>query len=490
MKSLLKKLFGETIRKEESAQLSEYTPLDREQYQAYNKFRPEGAQKLFCYVPFTNMTFSFRGKVLACAYNQKVELGKYPEQSIKKMWFDSTMGNKLRDNMEHNDLSYGCKHCKYFFDNSKFSGLKPLVFDKYADYKKHKYPRVLEFELSNTCNFECIMCNGEVSSSIRKNRDKLPAIKIPYDDAFVEQLKEFIPHIKEAKFYGGEPFLIPIYYKIWDLIIKLNPKVRIFVITNGSVLNSKVKTMLAKGNFDIGVSMDSIKKKVIESIRINVQQEKLLKNIAYFHNYSKERNNYLTISFTMMRVNWLEFTEVITFCNERKIQLYVSYLKTPPQYALWNLPAEELRSIRLSLETTSFPKGNYVEKNNAKCFEDFLTYLSNCEKDNLEIPKEEEAPVVITSSKESKTHPNYNAQIDYEAISNEQFALYFDKDSIKLNDRERFYEKLKSTINELPSDKEINKIYFFISLTPTKVVFNDVLEKDVDVLKANMLQHC
>src|SRR5690606_9559332 len=106
----------------------------------------------FCYVPFTNMTFSFRGRVLACAYNQKVELGKYPDQSIREMWFESKMGNALREHMEHNDLSYGCKHCKYFFDNKKFSGLKPLVFDKYSEYKKHSYPRVLEFELSNTCN--------------------------------------------------------------------------------------------------------------------------------------------------------------------------------------------------------------------------------------------------------------------------------------------------------------------------------------------------
>ena len=53
----------------------------------------------------------------------------------------------------------------------------------------------------------------------------------PYDAAFVKQLEEFIPHLEEVKFYGGEPFLIEIYYEIWEKIMELNPKVRISVQT-------------------------------------------------------------------------------------------------------------------------------------------------------------------------------------------------------------------------------------------------------------------
>jgi MoaA/NifB/PqqE/SkfB family radical SAM enzyme len=49
-----------------------------------------------------------------------------------------------------------------------------------------RYPSMLELELNNTCNLECVMCIGELSSSIRKNREKLPAIRSPYDEAFVE----------------------------------------------------------------------------------------------------------------------------------------------------------------------------------------------------------------------------------------------------------------------------------------------------------------
>ncbi len=366
-----------------------YEHIDREIYKEYNDYRPEGAQKLFCYVPFNNMSFSFSGRTLACSYNQKVELGRYPQNSIRDMWFGEA-GERLRDHMEHNDLGEGCKHCKYFFENRKFSGLKPLVFDKYADYKRDQYPQVLEFELSNVCNLECVMCNGFVSSSIRKNRDKLPAIKAPYDDAFVDQLDEFIPHIKEAKFYGGEPFLIPIYYKIWDKMLAVNPDIKYFVITNGTVLSDRMKDVINRGDFDLAVSMDAIDKFTLESIRLNTEQAQVLETIDYLREYCKERGKNLTVSYTCMRENWQEFPKMVEFANARDIHLYISYLKTPPHYALWNLPADRLKEIReqLAPQEANMPTGDWLREHNKRCFTDFLRYLQNCEEKNRE---EEEA---------------------------------------------------------------------------------------------------
>src|SRR5690606_7989241 len=139
-------------------------------------------------------------------YNRDVLLGTYPENTIDEIW-NGKNAQLLREYMQHNDLSFGCQHCKYFFDKGKFSNLKPLVFDKYSDIKNIHFPQVMEFEMSNVCNYECQMCSGEVSSLIRKNRDNLPPIDVPYDSEFVKQLDPYIPHLKEAKFFGGEPFL-------------------------------------------------------------------------------------------------------------------------------------------------------------------------------------------------------------------------------------------------------------------------------------------
>lgn len=227
-----------------------YNPLDPNKYRKYNAYRPEGAKTLFYYVPFTSVTFSFKGEVYGCAYNRDIQIGQYPENSIKEILEGNPL-REIKDRMEHNDLSKGCQYCKHFFNRGKYTGLKPQVFDRYSDYKSHPYPLVLEFELSNVCILECVMCYGEVSSSIRKNRDKLPAIKSPYDD--VSQLKPYLPKLKEAKFHGGEPFLIPVYYKTWDNLLAVSPNVNIFVITNATQSNERIIALLQRGDFDIAV---------------------------------------------------------------------------------------------------------------------------------------------------------------------------------------------------------------------------------------------
>ena len=462
-----------------------HEPLPEEVMRAYNAHRPEGEKPLFCYVPFNNISFSFKGRVLACAYNQKVELGRYPQKSIRELWFDSEMGNQLREHMEHNDLSYGCKHCKYFAEHHKFSGLKPLVFDKYHDYQKVRYPQVMEFELSSTCNFECVMCNGEVSSSIRKNRDGLPALKSPYDDAFVEQLEEFIPYLKEAKFYGGEPLLIPIYFKIWERMLELNPNIKIFTITNGSVMNDKVKSILEKGNFDIAVSMDSTKKDVLESIRKNVNRDQLLENIAYFNDYCRRKKKNLVISFTMMRVNWQNFPDMIRFCNDHSAILYVSYLKTPPRFALWNLPANELREIREQLKVMTFPKSGFIEKSNNQSFQDFLTYLKNAEQEALERDPSEIVPYSLTKDSPYSYLPigktdvskvtalnadssGYDAGVDYK-------GLLFDRLVSAGVDSKVFVEKVNNVTFRLPVETEINRIFYHMYCSETVELVDNVM---------------
>src|SRR6185295_19977224 len=105
------------------------------------------------------------------------------------------------------------------FESANFAGLRARSFDdlsedRYAlaDGVPFAYPKLMEFEISNVCNLECTMCTGFFSSSIRHNREHLPPIKTPYDDAFVRQLEPFVPHLKAARFLGGEPFLIRTYY--------------------------------------------------------------------------------------------------------------------------------------------------------------------------------------------------------------------------------------------------------------------------------------
>ncbi len=351
-----------------------YNSIDPDLVREYNKTRALGPKRLICYLPFNSVHFCSGGRALACIYNQKVLFGHYPEQSVREIWFGET-GKKLRDYMEHNDLSWGCQHCEYFLINRAFTGLKAQAFDKYATYRHGQYPRVMEFDLTNTCNLECIMCNGMVSSAIRRNRDKLPPLPNPYDKAFVEQLEEFIPHLKEAKFYGGEPFLIDIYYDIWDTMLDINPAIEFFVMTNGTILSERVKSRLERGRFRLGVSIDGATKETYEMIRRGAVYEHVMKNLEYFNDYSRRQNVRLVISTTLMRVNWQEVPGMIDLCNRMGATTYLSYLKRPAHLALWNLEPEKLQEIYDRLSGFECPDSDEAQRFNKRCYQDFLNQL-------------------------------------------------------------------------------------------------------------------
>jgi radical SAM protein with 4Fe4S-binding SPASM domain len=352
-----------------------YDPLARDVFKAYNQFRPEGPQELLCYVPFSSLTFSWQGQIYACTYNRHIVIGSYPESSIRDIWFGEKL-KKLQDHVAHHDLNYGCQHCKYFIERNKFSGLKPLQFDKYADYKEHPYPRVMEFELSNRCNLECIMCNGYASSMIRQNREKLPPLPDPYDEAFTDQLREFIPHLREAKFYGGEPFLISTYYRIFDLIMEINPAVNIFVITNGTILTEKVKGWLEKGDFNLAVSIDSIRKERYEYIRKHASFDEVMNNLEYFNNYAHSRGKTISLSFTTQAANWDELPEVIQFCNDKQMVFFNSFLKNPEEMSLIYMSSQKLKEIHAYLSRFDLPEKTELQRNNKRCYTDYLNYIS------------------------------------------------------------------------------------------------------------------
>jgi len=96
-------------------------------------------------------------------------------------------------------------------------------FDSLPSHSTH--PTMMEFLLSNTCNPECIMCCGELSSSLRTKREKLPLQKSPYGKEFINQIQEFIPYLKETRFSSsGEAFLIHLNFELGESLIEKNPE--------------------------------------------------------------------------------------------------------------------------------------------------------------------------------------------------------------------------------------------------------------------------
>jgi MoaA/NifB/PqqE/SkfB family radical SAM enzyme len=361
---------------------SPYIAIDKDTMIEFNKYRFHGPKKLACYNPFVNLYFNSRGSAVVCCRNQETVLGTYPEKSIKEIWFGET-AKKLRQHLLNNDLSMGCSYCNHQFKTNRFSGLPSMHADRYSSTKR-KYPAILELELSNKCNLECIMCSGIVSSSIRKNRECTEELKIVYDSEFVKQLEEFLPHAKEICFYGGEPFLIDSYYQIWDILLKNKSNAKLHAVTNGTVFNPKIEELLKNLNFSISISYDATEKELFERIRKGANFEKVSANIEKINQILGRKG--LCLSMTPMKSNCFEVPKVIDYCNSLNATINLSFVERPADMAIWSEESDKLAEIEEYYKSYVFKKSNrYNSKYNNLVYNQFIGQISIYQKKNKQI---------------------------------------------------------------------------------------------------------
>lgn len=359
--------------------------LDKNTLKSYNNTRLKNSIGYVCHAPFVNLNFEQDGNVTACCYNRTFILGKYPENSIEEIW-KGEKTKELRAYIKAGDLSGGCAGCKELINSGNYLGSKARSYDEFApktSLLKKVFnsnsdvlsPKVLEFEISNSCNLECTMCNGYFSSAIRKNREHLPALKNPYDQNFVSQIAGFLPFLSEAKFLGGEPFLIDLYYKIWDKIIEINPMIKVHITTNGTILNKKVIQYLEKLNAGIVISIDSLNKERYEQIRLNATFDHVLENINFFIDYTKRKNTDLTFAICPIQKNWMDIPAMLDFCNEKNIKIYFNTVWSPETESLKSIDFEKFQKIIQFYKSYQPKNSTSISKYNLKILSDFTEIL-------------------------------------------------------------------------------------------------------------------
>lgn len=351
-----------------------YNPIPSQILEEYNKQRLSENKKLFCYAPLKSIYFTYQGEAYSCCENHGYKLGDFPQQSLKEIWFGDRT-NTLRDYIKHNDLSLGCNTCKHYLDIGNYNGVKARFYDDIPS--ESDFPARMEFELDNTCNLECIMCDGWSSSLIRKNRDKLPPIKNPYQKDFVKQLEEFIPHLNQTHFVGGEPFVMKTYYDIWERIIQINPKCRITVQTNATVMNDKIISLLERGNFSINVSLDTLNPTIYHNIRRNANFDKVLSNTLYFIDYCKKNNTDFYLTPCPMQHNWFDMPELMRFASMYDIKVIFHSVLYPQKSSLFGFSDEKLSEIYHLFDKEHFKTDNYNETFNLQSFKTLMFQLLN-----------------------------------------------------------------------------------------------------------------
>ncbi len=339
----------------------------------YNRNRIKGPKKIICNAPFKHLYFTNRGELSACCMTKTDSFGNIQHQSIGEIW-KSEKAAAFRDRIRNYNLSGGCNACKYAITSGSHRNVLANMYDDFLPVTEQQFPSEMTFELSNECNLECTMCQGEYSSLIRLKREGLPAIANPYTEEFYKELKTYLPHLKVARFIGGEPFLINTYYRILDDLAELNPHCKIQVQTNGTILNNKVRRVLSSKNIELSISVDSLKKTTYESIRVNSNFEKTMANILFFIHRAKEQDQCVNINYCLMNNNWDELPGIIDFCLLHHCTLTVIPVEYPLYSSLRSLHAEKLAAIYSELKAYE-PVLRKRDRVMHRIFSDALNYI-------------------------------------------------------------------------------------------------------------------
>ncbi len=444
--------------------------LSPETIRSYNASRSCANKSTVCHAPAVNLNFEQTGEVRACCYNFKHVLGKWPERTIRQIWEGQRLAD-LRGYVAENNLGGGCLECGKMIEVGNHQGVRARYYDEFAEGKltamasgikrmwtgQIVYPKVMEFELSNECNLECIMCNGSFSSSIRRNREKLPPIISPYNEKFVDELEEFIPHLTDAKFLGGEPFMIDIYLAIWERILKINPAIRMHITTNGTFLNNRIKNLLEGLNAGIILSIDSVNKETYKKIRVNGNFEKVMENLEFFLDYTRRKRTFISMAACPITTNWRELPEMLEFCLERNIALYFNVVFTPLDLSLRELSIGDLQNVIEYLAAYTLPQveGNPQSPRNLSitAYRDFVSLLRGW------LHEKQDQQQILTDA----TEKSYNVEWSTEHIGQLIDQLIAEEYKGFTESQRELQAELAACFTQTPAGREADSLYCFIA---------------------------
>ncbi len=313
-----------------------------------------------CHAPFVSMEFDPTGNVFTCCANQLYPMGHVAEASLAEIW-QGPRSRALRAALAAGDLTLGCNSCHWAVLHGNDAPIARL-YDAYpVTGPSPAHPTRMTFALSNRCNLECVMCNGELSSKIRA-REGRPPLPPAYGDAFFAELDGFLPHLRHASFLGGEPFLIAENFRVWEQMVGLAVTTRCAVVTNATRLDAKVEAVLASLSFDVTVSLDGVRPATVEAIRRNIDATEALENARAFRAYTRRAGTAFGFNFCLTTHNWAELGEFLAFADGWDADVRVISV-SEPGHSLHDLDEAALAAALAQLEDEDRHRSTTLTRN-------------------------------------------------------------------------------------------------------------------------------
>ncbi len=304
-----------------------------------------------CYAPHAALYLRPDGVVQACCATgyEYGRIGGPDGRTLHDIWLSSEAMD-LRRRLEAGRFDYGCQECELAIETGGRASSLAYHFDRWAPGAPHPYPKLLDLAMSNRCNLACVMCNGDLSSTIRAQREHRPPLPSPYDDAFFEEFEVFLGHAARVQFKGGEPFLAPESRRVWDIMLAHGHRAEVAVTTNGTIWNERVERYVRDLRMELNVSVDGVTPEVLEPIRVGTDCRSLWANIDRLHRATADVGRPITLSFCLMPQNWHELVPFLREVDRREVGCYVIFVNQPHRFDLLRLPPHELDRIGRQVE--------------------------------------------------------------------------------------------------------------------------------------------
>ena len=314
-----------------------------------------------CRAPHVALRFSPDGHVHACCVNDTFPLGQIGRQSIRQIW-EGPRADELRDSLDRADYRHGCQDCEADYLLGERLQTHAEQFDRFPQPAAPlAWPLRVEFALSNTCNLQCVQCNGDLSSAIRAQREHRPPLPSPYGDAFFDELRDLLPHVEVAVFIGGEPFLARECRRVWDLLIELDLHPEVHVTTNGTVWDGRVERYLHALQMNVAVSIDGFSDTVNDTIRAGSAFHEVIANRDRFLAATRSYGGGFCLNHCLLRDNWHELGDFLLEADRLDVDVHVIPVHYPPHLSLFTMPGPQLDEVAGALAAS--PSSHRVVRN-------------------------------------------------------------------------------------------------------------------------------
>ena len=283
--------------------------------------------KLICDYPFTHFEINNPdGDVTFCC-NHNMVMGNINDNTIEEIWNSDKYQEVRKKFLDGKifDICYkSCPVLNGWKDYEKLDWYKNLpedsepyknavlnekeIFDGKTVLKSQ--PRWIRFATSYRCNLKCYHCFQDIT---KQKTDKLP-------ESFFNEIKEnYLMVLQIIFFYGGEPLIEKKNIEILKYISMNNFLVKIFLVTNGTVLNDELKDIFRKINLGmVSVSIDSIKPELYEELRYPADFENVEKNLKFFSEIADSKKFEFHLGGTINKKNYLEISQYIDYSLKLK----------------------------------------------------------------------------------------------------------------------------------------------------------------------------